>query len=252
MNLKDFFKTIGNSTKKHSPEILIGLGITGMMSAVIVSVKQTPLAIQLLEEKKKELDVEKLVPIDILKTVWKCYLPVAITFIFSAGMIVSANVVHVKRHTAIVAAYELCEGVIREYKNKVPEVIGEKKEQTIVDAIAKDKLEEHPVPDKKEIIITGAGNTLCLDSISGRYFYSDIDKIRKIENFMNKRLIDDMYISLNELYYELGLEEIKIGDDLGWDVNKGLIDLSFSSQLAQNEIPCLVIGYRNPPTYMFN
>lgn len=252
MNLKDFFKAIGNSTKKHSPEILIGLGITGMMSSVIVSVKQTPLAIQLLEEKKKELDVEELAPIDILKTVWKCYLPVAIIFVFSAGMIISANVVHVKRHTAIVAAYELCEGVMREYKSKVPEAIGEKKEQTIVDAIAKDKLEEHPVPEKKEIIITGAGNTLCLDSISGRYFYSDIDKIRKIENFMNKRLIDDMYISLNELYYELGLEEIKIGDDLGWDVNKGLIDLSFSSQLAQNEIPCLVIGYRNPPTYMFN
>lgn len=250
MKGKGFLNSIVLTTKKHSSEILIGIGIVGMCSSVVMAIKDTPKALRLIEEKEEELEVDSLEPIDILKTVWKCYLPTAITFVCSSAVIISANVVQAKRHAAIAAAYELCEGAMREYKNKTIEVVGEKKEQAIMDAIAKDKVEEHPVPaEKREIIITGSGNTLCLDSISGRYFYSDIERIRKIENFLNKRLLDDMYITLNEVYYELGLDEIKIGDALGWDVNKGLIELSFSSQLAQDDTPCLVIGYRNPPTY---
>lgn len=250
MKGKGFLNSIVLTTKKHSSEILIGIGIVGMCSSIVMAIKDTPKALRLIEEKEEELEVDSLEPIDILKTVWKCYLPTAITFVCSSAVIISANVVQAKRHAAIAAAYELCEGAMREYKNKTIEVVGEKKEQTIMDAIAKDKVEEHPVPaEKREIIITGSGNTLCLDSISGRYFYSDIERIRKIENFLNKRLLDDMYITLNEVYYELGLDEIKIGDALGWDINKGLIELSFSSQLAQDDTPCLVIGYRNPPTY---
>ena len=250
MKGKGFLNSIVLTTKKHSSEILIGIGIVGMCSSIVMAIKDTPKVLRLIEEKEEELEVDSLEPIDILKTVWKCYLPTAITFVCSSAVIISANVVQAKRHAAIAAAYELCEGAMREYKNKTIEVVGEKKEQTIMDAIAKDKVEEHPVPaEKREIIITGSGNTLCLDSISGRYFYSDIERIRKIENFLNKRLLDDMYITLNEVYYELGLDEIKIGDALGWDINKGLIELSFSSQLAQDDTPCLVIGYRNPPTY---
>ena len=78
-----------------------------------------------------------------------------------------------------------------------------KKEQSVKDAIAKDKLEQNPIVSR-EVIITEKGNTLCYDVISCRYFRSDIDKIKKIENELNRRMRDDMYISLNDFYYELG------------------------------------------------
>jgi hypothetical protein len=62
---------------------------------------------------------------------------------------------------------------------------------------------------------------------------------------------DEMYISLNEFYCEIGLSPVKMGDDLGWNIDTGYIDIEFSSQLAEDETPCLVINYKVAPRYDF-
>lgn len=54
-----------------------------------------------------------------------------------------------------------------------------------------------------------------------------------------------------ESYYEIGLDNIKLGDELGWNIDDGYIDLSFSSQLASDGTPCLVIDYTIAPRYDF-
>ena len=130
------------------------------------------------------------------------------------------------------------------------ETIGEKKEQSIRDAVAKDKMEKNPVSNR-EVVILERGNTLCFDTVSGRYFKSDIEKIKKAVNELNLRMRDEMYISLNEFYYEIGLNGTSIGDELGWNIDQGYIDLSFSSQLADDGTPCLVIEYHIAPRYDF-
>ena len=79
-------------------------------------------------------------------------------------------------------------------------------------------------------IITDKGNTLCFDSLSGRYFKSDIDKIKRAVNNLNRELTYDMYVSLNDFYDELDLDHTKIGDELGWNLDDGLIDVYFGSQ----------------------
>ena len=59
-----------------------------------------------------------------------------------------------------------------------------------------------------------------------------------------------MYISLNEFYYEIGLPSIKIGEDIGWNIDReGYIDLRFSSQLNDNDKPVFVIDYGCGPRY---
>ena len=55
------------------------------------------------------------------------------------------------------------------------------------------------------------------------------------------------YISLNEFYYELGLDGSSIGDELGWNVADGLIELEFSAQLDTDGTPCIVIDYTIAP-----
>jgi hypothetical protein len=103
------------------------------------------------------------------------------------------------------------------------------------------------------VIVTGKGDTLCYDTISGRYFKSDIEKIRKIVNDLNLRLRDENSISLNEFYYEFGLDSIKIGDDIGWNISiNGYIEPHFSSQLASDGTPCLVLDYMCGPIYDFH
>lgn len=102
----------------------------------------------------------------------------------------------------------------------------------------------------REVILTEkGGNTICYDVISGRYFKSDRDKISRVVNELNRRMRDEMYITLNDFYYELGLDGTKMGDMLGWNIDKGYIELAFSSHLDANDTPCLVIDYQVAPVY---
>lgn len=244
-----------NSTKnamiKHSPEILTGLGITGMITTTVMAVRATPKALILLEEKKKETETEKLTPVETVKAAWKPYIPATVTGTVSIACLIGASSVNARRNAVLATAYTLSETAFAEYKEKVIETVGEKKEQSIRDKVAKERIEKNPVKNH-EVIVTQKGNTLCYDAISGRYFKSDIEKIRKVINELNYRMMDEMYVSLNDLYYDLGLRATSLGNDLGWNLNNGLIEVSFSSQLTEDEEPCLVIEYSVAPRYDYS
>lgn len=247
-NISKILSSIRTSAAKHSPEILMGIGIAGMVATSVMAVRATPKALRLIEDKKAETNEEKLTPIETVKTTWKCYLPAVITGGVSVACLIGANSVNTRRNAALATAYTLSESALKEYQEKVVETVGEKKEQSVRDAIAKDKLEQNPVTNR-EVIITDKGDTLCFDAVSGRYFKSDIEKLKKAVNELNRRMRDEMYISLNEFYYEIGLNSIGIGDELGWNIDNGYIEPSFSSQLAEDGTPCLVIGYHVEPRY---
>ena len=201
-------------------------------------------------EKKKDLEKEQLSPVETVKTCWSCYVPAAVTGGFSIACLIGANSVHLKRNAALATAFTLSETTLKEYKEKVAEKIGQKKEQDIRDEIAKDKITRDPV-SSNEVILTGKGNTLCYDAVSGRYFRSDRDKIDKALNELNRRMMSEMYISLNDFYDEIGLSRIGLGDVLGWNIEKGFISPEFSYQGAEDGTPCLVISYLVDPQYNF-
>lgn len=253
---------------KKSPEILTGIGVAGFITTTVLAVKATPKALLLIEEEKRRqnrklLDeaekngcdayarITKLKSIEVVKICWKCYVPAAITGMLSIGCIIGASSVSSRRTAALATAYKLSETALTEYKEKVVETIGEKKEQIIRDKIDKDHIDKDPV-SKKEIIVTKAGETLCYDALSGRYFKSDIEQIKKAVNELNKTMLRDMYVSLNEFYDELDLEHTDIGDQIGWNVDNGLIDVDFSSQIADDGTPCIVIRFDMPPKYNYS
>lgn len=242
------FLSLKTAIKKHSPEILTGIGIAGMITTTVMAVRATPKALILIEEKKEEIGAEKLEAMDMVKTAWACYIPAAITGTLSVACLIGASSVNARRNAALATAYTLSESALKDYQGKVIEMFGEKKNEAVKDAVAKDKIEKNPVVTR-EVIITEKGNTLCYDAISGRYFKSDIEKIKKAECELNRQMLDDMYVSLNDFYYEIGLDSVKLGDELGWNVDSGYIDLSFSSQLASDGTPCLVIDYSVAPRY---
>lgn len=248
IKFKPLIKTIRSGLAKHSPAILTALGITGMIGTTVLAVKATPKALDLIENKKEELNKDDLTVVETVKATWKCYVPAAITCATSVACLIGASSVHTKRNAALATAYKLSESALIEYRDKVVETIGEKKEQSVRDAIAKDHVEKNPVTNN-EVIITDRGYTLCYDELSGRYFYSDIEKIKKAANELNRRMLNDMYVSLNELYYELGLEGTKLGEQMGWNIDRGLIDLKFSATVSADDRPCIVLDYRVPPMY---
>ena len=250
--LAKFFTDTKKTISKHSPEILTGLGIAGFITTTVMAVKATPKAMWLIEEEKDTLEKDKLTVVETVKVAWKPYIPAAITGVSSVACIIGASSVNYKRNAALATAYQVSRAALSEYKEKVVETIAEKKEKQIRDKVAKDKIEKHPA-SKTEVIITDNGNALCYDPLSGRYFNSSIEYIRKVVNDLNFRMIGgEMYISLNEFYNEIGLSDIKRGDDIGWNISRGQIEVSFSSQLSDDGKPCIVIDYMVDPKEDFS
>ena len=248
INFSEIVKDFSETVSKHAPEIFVGFGIAGMLTTTVLAVKATPKALKLIEEKKHELNKDKLTVGETVKTTWKCYLPAATTAVVSTTCLIGSCKVSNKRNAALATAYKIVEATHKEYRDKVIETIGEKKEEAIKEKVAQEKIKKDPV-GSKEVIITDRGNMLCYDSISGRYFKTDIDKIKRAVNEINRRMTYDMYISLNEFYSEIGLKTTDIGDDLGWNLDQGLIKIDYTSALTEYDEPCLVLNYSVTPKY---
>ena len=237
--------------EKRTPEILTGIGIAGMITTTIFAVKATPKAALLIDDRKNELEIEKLPAIEVIKTAWKCYIPAAVTCSFSIACLIGASSANLRRNAALATAYKLSETALAEYRDAVVETIGEKKEQTVRDKVAEERLKKNPV-SKSEVIVTGNGTTLCYDPVGNSYFKSNIQQIENAKNKLNARMLNENYVSLNDFYDELGIGPTKLGEDLGWDIYKdGLIDIAFSSQLAEDGTPCLVMDYSVAPRYEY-
>lgn len=254
MNKSDAIKFVnGIKTKaaKKSPAILIGLAIVSGGTAVVLAVKDTPKALKRIEDKKQELGVDKLTVLETVKTTWPCYIPTALAFTFASGCAIGSQSIHAKRNAALATAYKISETALLEYRDKVVETIGEKKEQTVRDKVAQEQINKTPV-QQREVIITGKGTSLCLDPLSKRYFEADIEYIRRAENKINKAMLQTICgsTSLNDFYIEIGLDPVDdaIGYNLGWNAEHQ-IDLDIRPGMTPDERPCLVIGHYNPPKY---
>ena len=246
-NLATIAKDIRKFASKRSPEILTGIGIAGMITTTILAVRATPKALELIEEQKEEESVDELSSFEVVKVAWKPYIPAMVTCVVSTACLIGASSVNTKRNAALATAYKLSETALSEYRDKVVETIGEKKERIVRDKVAEERVKKNPV-SKNEVIVTGNGKTLCFDPISGRYFMCSIETIKKAENTLNKQMLHDIsgYVSLNEFYDELGLDHTSVGNDLGWNTNQ-LIDIDFSSQLNDNGEPSVVLDYLVAP-----
>lgn len=258
--LTKMVKTFSRNVSKHSPAILTGFGIVGMVTAGVMAVRATPKAMKLIEEKNMEKYKEnkdnsyakpndfELTPVETVKAAWKPYVPAVATALVSTACLIGANSVNSRRTAALATAYKLSETALTEFKEKATEVMGEKKVKEIKESIAKEKIENNPVSNK-EVIVTHTGESLCFDAISGRYFKSDIESIRRAVNTLNRRLRIEMFISLTEFYDEIGLSPTKLSDDLGWNIDMGEIEVVFGSQIAEDGRPCIVLDYTIAPRY---
>lgn len=258
LNLSKVAKNMQHTLGKYSPQILTGIGVAGMITTVVLAVKATPKALELIEDKKEELDADKLTVVDTVKAAWKPYIPAAVTGVLSTVCIIGGNAVGTRRTAALAAAYKISETALHEYKDAIVETVGEEKAKEVKEKVIQNKLDKNPVVEK-QIIVTNKGTFLCYDSLSGRYFQSDIETIRKAQNDINDYLFSEDYASLNMFYDFLGLEHTRLGAELGWKIDSGTLQIEFDSTLASDKsqgiapgTPCLVLDYNVAPKYEFD
>lgn len=254
-NVAKLFNDVKTVLSKHSPELLMGIGIAGMVTTTILAVRATPKALKLMDIKKQELELEpedKLTVGETVKTTWKCYVPAAVTGVTSVACLIGASSVHSRRNAALATAYNLSATALAEYKEKVIEEVGEKKERAIRDKVAEERIKQNPA-NSSTIIMTGGGSTRFLDRLTNCRFESDIEQVRRIVNELNRQMVNGGdYVSLNEFYYELGLKGCSVGEELGWNIINGLIEIDFSAQLDTDGVPCIVLDYTVAPKRGYN
>ena len=125
MDLERWFnRSIAAPVKAHSSEILLGVGLTSGAAAIGLAILGTIKSIPLVEKKKEELSVKKLPVGEIVKTVWRAYIPTITMAALSTSCFIGSNRQSVQKIAALNTAYALSETALSEYKKHVSEEIG--------------------------------------------------------------------------------------------------------------------------------
>ena len=245
MDFQKILKQVQLTASKNSPTILTTMAVGGLLTTTIMAVKATPKALKLIELEEDEKGEELTKP-EAIKATYKCYIPTVIMGAATVTCIISANNINLRRNAVLASMYTLTTETLKEYQSKVKQTLGEKVDRKIKDDIAQDHLDKTPL-SKSSVIVTNNGDTLCFDKSSGRYFKSDVNKLEKIQNELNREILSEMWISLNDVYYAIGLDGIGIGDEIGWNCND-LLQFEFTAKIADNDQPCIVLDFVTPPS----
>ena len=246
--MNPIIKSAARLLKTNSSKILIGARIAGMITAVVTAIEDTPKAIECIENAKKEKG-EELTKTEIMKASWKCYIRTVIFTGVSATCIIVGTVQQSRQHAALMAAYSLLESSSRDYHNKVVEMVGKDKDDEIQEAVSKDKAKKISTKNTEHIVSSGTGDELMIDQCSGRTFYGDPHEIRRLLVDINYQLFSEDWISLNEVYYTIGLDGIPLGNAVGWRVEHGPVEPKFVAGLTDDDKPCVVLSFKEMPSY---
>lgn len=241
---------------KESPNILAVFSVSGVISTSILTGRAAIIANDMIGEEayRRQCRVEELEPLEIVKLVWPLFIPSLISGGLTITAILSMNSIHAKRNAALAGLYSVTTEALKEYQEKVIETIGAKKEGLIHDKIAQDRINKNPIG--QDGVIFAGGDTLVYDALSGRYFKSDMEKIRRAVNDFNYDLLNEMWKPLNDFYDLIGLPPIDMGQQQGWNVDGGQLQIRFSAKLIEDEAsqyhgePCIVLSYYGEPRYI--
>lgn len=180
---------------------------------------------------------------DLREGAWRPVVSPIFSGIVAIGCIISVQQIGVRRAAALAAAYTISDQAFQEYKAKVVETLGKKREQGIRDTIAQDRVDR--TKGSSEIVIA-SGKVLCMDLYSGRYFESTVEAIRQAQNDLNYTVLNDGYASLSQFYELVGLAPTKGSEEVGW-VSMKLMEIKFSTVLSQDGKPCVTIDFAVEP-----
>ena len=239
----------------NSTTILTAAGVVGTVGTAVLTARATFKAADIIAKKKTELEEDLKFPetevasfskTEKVQMVWHQYIPAVGVGVLTVTSIVAAHRISSGKIAALAAAAGISERALQEYKEKVLEKVGPKQEEKIRDEIAQDHVTKNP-PTNGPVIISGSGDVLCFDDLTGRYFYSTIEKIKKAENNVNFSIIQDDYCSLSYFFDEIGLHPTTYSDMVGWNVNTKGMEVTFSTTMTEDSRPCLVLGYNHIP-----
>lgn len=249
------YKKVELKSIKHSPEILAGVGVIGVVGSLVMACKATTKLSDILDESKEQLDKIKEVAADpayeekysqddakkdttityvqTAMKVTKLYAPSVILCAGSLGCLLASNNILKKRNAALSAAYMTVDKSFKEYRKRVADRFGEEVEKEIRYNI---KAEEITKVDEDGNEVTET--VKIMDGTDDPNSYSDYARffdescaawqndaeynltfLKAQQQYANDLLKARGRLFLNEVYRMLGIDETKAGQVVGWVYN---------------------------------
>lgn len=255
MELNNIASRFGKFLSDNSPAILTGIAVAGTVTTAYLTGRATLKAAALIAEEEAQFDEEfedantrREIIVDRFLLCWKLYIPPVASGVATIACIIAVNQIGTRRAAALAAAYSLSEKAIEEYRAKVVEKIGEKKEKAYRTEIAQERITATPPESRLEdaVLIGDSMSVLCCDLFTGRYLLSDMETLRRASNDINFQVTHDYYASLSDFYDRIGLEHTSMSDDFGWNIDK-LMELDFATVLTPSGKPCLTFNFTVAP-----
>lgn len=246
-SVKSLFYKAVFQFKKHSPEILTGVGIAGVVTGTVLACVATTKLEKTLEPHKKELDdihenkehlSEQEYRRDLAraygKTAWsmvKLYGPSVAVEATSIGCLLGSHKIMRNRNAALASAYTTLSSAFDAYKKRVANKLGDEAEKEIRYDIQEKEIEEE-YTDEKGKKKTRKKVVKMIDEAEGQSPYArfydqgqsgwsrdasaNLLYLRNTQAYFNDRLRLRGYVFLNEVYEYLNYPPIQEGQYLGW------------------------------------
>lgn len=238
---------------KHSPEILVGVGVLGFVGTAVLAATSTLKLDDILtqhEEKIEQIkecaadetlveyseeDAIKDKSLQTIKTclkVGKLYAPALMLGMFSAACVIGGHHILLKRNIALTAAYTGVQKAYDAYRKRVQDEVGEERERELYLGVDKVMEEVEKNGKKKQIetkAIKGSPYGLspyarCFDEAS-RWWKKNPEMNKMFltaqQNYMNDLLRLQGHLFLNEVYDALDMPRTSMGAVVGWVYGNG-------------------------------
>lgn len=234
--------------QKHSPEILIGVGIVSGVAATATAIHATLHCEQILDEhrfnmeqiekaryvadnddgidyaKEDEMNDKRVVYTRTAISFVKLYLPTVMFTGISIACILSAHNILSKRNAAVVAAFAALNDKFNDYRERVRNEYGEEKDKQFMRAIdivqTEDPETGEPGEPSKQQSMDLSGTDRFFDPMSPYWDRSNPEMnvafVRAKTKEANDRLAINGHLFLNEVYDMFGIPHSSEGAVLGW------------------------------------
>ena len=244
MEMKKIINKVKFNVVKHSPEILMGLGIAGVITSTVLACRSTLKVQEILDYKEENMnnikevlaegredyteeDARKDKTIIMTTTairLMKLYVPSVIIGAGSIACLLESHNVMRNRNAGLAAALAATTESFKQYRERVTEKYGDEVDKEMRYGIKKEKKEKDGKKTKEEIVVGCDEKEL---SGYARYFnenninWSDDPQfnlmfLRQNQNWANDKLISQGYLYLNDVYEALGFPKSKAGQVVGW------------------------------------
>ena len=244
MEMKKIINKVKFNIVKHSPEILMGLGIAGVITSTVLACRSTLKVQEILDYKEENMnnikevlaegredyteeDARKDKTIIMTTTairLMKLYVPSVIIGAGSIACLLESHNVMRNRNAGLAAALAATTESFKQYRERVTEKYGDEVDKEMRYGIKKEKKEKDGKKTKEEIVVGCDEKEL---SGYARYFnennvnWSDDPQfnlmfLRQNQNWANDKLISQGYLYLNDVYEALGFPKSKAGQVVGW------------------------------------